>query len=211
MTKWHPMEDSIRSLAVNSECDRQPCIKESDHVSRIKVMANESGSSLWRVCRCFMPHAAIYATLLVVTLLSGCGDLSKEEMLQERSPSLAEISALTGLRFPSNAKLSRSSLWRLRSDSTLIAKIELGKSDVKAFRKTLPFRADMSGKDRLGVQNAPVFLGKGPSWWDPDSAHRFVALSADHAWGGYRWGKIQMLISLDRSDQAVIYLQAIAD
>jgi hypothetical protein len=123
--------------------------------------------------------------------------------IQVFRPRLAEISRITSLRFPARTKLLGSQL-QVWLDSTLVAKMEMPRSDAEAFLSSPPFAGKVSTTDRRAVVNSAPFPTP-PSWWDPDSVAEF-ACSEDVIWHGAKYERHAVLVNLGQGRKAVVYL-----
>lgn len=100
----------------------------------------------------------------------------KNELASRRSCTLGQVSKMTGLRFPSSAKLLDSqynglTAWRLG------ARVVMARADVNKFLASLPKARKISSRDQLGVSDDLISMRL--PWLTPNTAHQFIAARFD--------------------------------
>ena len=126
------------------------------------------------------------------------------------TPGLSEISQLTGLSFPSGARLLGSRF--VGRAGLLQAKIEIDRADWDGFLERSPLPIAAPGLGRGALRNEVLGPGRSPAWWEPDSVSAHVLLRKEPSElrpGAV--GQTQLLADVGRREQTVIvYLVYIA-
>jgi len=122
-------------------------------------------------------YQVLIASALILLLVLAVWMIALYHM-QTSHPDLTEVADLTGLTFPSQTELVASHLYSWQGQ-VLWAKVTLPRSEVEPFfQQERLLSAQSSRTDRLGVADVPTVPLAAPSWWKPDAATEFVALSS---------------------------------
>lgn len=155
----------------------------------------------WWVIWTIVVPTIVLAGLAVMALVVFVGYLFLHPNLGEpQRPDVAYISKLTSLRFPSSTKLVNSQYDKsLCPGGNLYAVVEIDRADVEPFVESLSLKRPTSRTDRLEIG----WGGSRPTWWNPDSAHEFLAADVDE-YGVH--STLKLLVGLDDPRRAVIYI-----
>lgn len=152
----------------------------------------------------YLISAAVGLAVMVIMLLLLVYSFIKDMDGRHTVPGIGRISQLTGIRFPDSTRLINSELVDYRNQEMLMAKLGVDAQDVRSFLKCIPHRDTISRRDWSQFSTADP---RRP-WWNPHRAAKYV-MSEDQD-VGVRSVTI-MLVDLDNSREAVIYLYWSAD
>lgn len=147
-----------------------------------------------------IPACVLLACFIFMCLLSSA-------IARDKQPTLGMISRWTDLKFPLGSKLVDSKATVNFGDCHLLAKIEMDRSQVDAFTRSLP-KSRMTR--RCDVMRVSAHEDSLP-WWEPFPARKYkdIFIHRDEDRGGFReW---RMLIRLDDPHTAVLYLEFFED
>ncbi len=161
-----------------------------------------NGRNKWRFV---LPCCCVGALLIAAVI--GCGIYALwlwflPNLGEPQRPDVAYISMLTSLRFPSSAKLVNSRYDKSMSPGgNLRAVVGIDRADVEPFVGSLSLKRPISRDDRSEITRRKNY-SLAP-WWNPDSAHEFLAADVDE---DAVHSALKLLVGLDDPRRAVIYI-----
>ncbi|MHB0913314.1 MAG: hypothetical protein ACYC2Y_07705 [Armatimonadota bacterium] len=121
-------------------------------------------------------------------------------------PPLWQVERVTSIRFPHSAKLLNS-YGRFFLEVDVLAKVEMDKSDVDSFIKSLPVPMKLSSDTNQTIRLRNHTL----EWWDPSTAKQFKLGHYEKPSEGSYVQYWTVIIRLDDPDKAVVYLDYCGD
>lgn len=159
--------------------------------------------------RTMHPKALITLALLITSLgVIGYHISAGTFSTKTGTPGLAQVSAVTGLRFPSGTRVANSYSRVFITSYQCLAILELKPGEMKAFLNNI--NQDIIGRGSASFSDTDHEFTKDyaafyhipkPDWWDAESAHKWTSV-----WVQYDEANVDMVINEDNPRKPRVYI-----